>query len=293
MNKIYLRFIVTFAWVIALSFLVLPANAQINNYVLSTAGSPALDDMSSGTSLLIFSGNDDIASPVQNIGFPFSFDGITYSQFSVNSNGLMRLGNVPVSNTGNNLLSSASDFPKICPYWDDLSTGTTGIIHFKMTGVSPNRKLIVEWILTVPKNISTAALAKCQVWLFESSKVVQFVYSTGFVTNSSTGGYTIGLATSPSDFFCINAASGIKSLTEINNNTAAMPAGRNFMFTPPVPTLPPNCATNLYPANAATGLSPDFNAISGRLAEEARVVMMFTSESILLLFPLCLRIRVH
>ncbi len=261
MNKIYLRFIVTFAWVIALSFLVLPANAQINNYVLSTAGSPALDDMSSGTSLLIFSGSDDIASPVQNIGFSFSFAGTSYSQFSVNSNGLMRLGSSPVSNTASNLLTSASDFPKICPYWDDLSTGTTGIIHFKMTGVSPNRKLIVEWILTVPKNISTAALAKCQVWLFESSNIVQFVYSTGFVSNAVNGGYTIGMATSASDFFCINAASSTQSLTEINNNTAAIPSGRNFKFTPPVPTVQPNCANNLTPANGATGIGPD-NAIS-------------------------------
>lgn len=92
--------------------------------------------------------------------------------------------------------------------------------------------------------------------------MVQFVYGSGFVANSLTGGYTIGMATSPTDFFCINASSSTKSLTEINNNTVAVATARNYKFTPPVPTSVPNCASSLYPANGATGLSPDFNAVS-------------------------------
>ncbi|HRH66963.1 MAG TPA: hypothetical protein PLU53_11740, partial [Bacteroidia bacterium] len=262
MNKYYLRYALLFTCVLALLTGSSQLMAQVNNYTLSTTGAPPLDDMTSGTSLLIFSGNDDFASTVQNIGFPFPFPGATYTQFSVNSNGLMRLGSTVVSNSGSNQLTGAGDFPKICPYWDDLSTGTNGIVHFKSTGVSPNRKLTVEWNLTVPKNISGAANVKFQVWLFENTKMVQFVYGSGFTANSLTGGYTIGMATGPGDFFCINAASSTKSVSEINNNTAAVAAGRNFKFTPPVPTLPPNCAINQYPANGATGLSPDFNLIS-------------------------------
>ena len=262
MNKIYLRLVMPVVCVIALLLCPTNTDAQINDYTLSTSGAPPLDDMSSGTSLLIFSANDDVASSVQNIGFPFYFGGVTYTQFSVNSNGLMRLGSVVVSNSASNLLTGASDFPKICPYWDDLSTGTNGIVHFKSTGTSPNRKLTVEWNLTVPKNISGSANVKFQVWLFENTKMVQFVYGSGFVANSLNGGYTIGMATSASDFFCINAASSTKSLTEINNNTVTVAAGRNYRFTPPVPTTVPNCAINMYPAAGATGIAPNFNAIS-------------------------------
>ena len=136
MNKIYLRLVMPVVCVIALLLCPTNTDAQINDYTLSTSGAPPLDDMSSGTSLLIFSANDDVASSVQNIGFPFYFGGVTYTQFSVNSNGLMRLGSVVVSNSASNLLTGASDFPKICPYWDDLSTGTNGIVHFKSTGTS-------------------------------------------------------------------------------------------------------------------------------------------------------------
>lgn len=262
MNKYYLRLVMPIVCFFALVLTTTASYAQISDYTLSTSGAPALDDMTSGTSLLIFSSNDDIASSVQSIGFSFPFAGVTYTQFSVNSNGLMRLGSTAVSNTGSNVLTAASDFPKICPYWDDLSTGVNGIVHFKTTGTSPNRKLTVEWNLTVPKNISGNANVKFQVWLFENTKMVQFVYGSGFVANSLTGGYTIGMATSPTDFFCINASSSTKSLTEINNNTVAVATARNYKFTPPVPTSVPNCAISLYPANGATGLAPDFNAIS-------------------------------
>ncbi|MFN8143190.1 MAG: hypothetical protein U0073_02120 [Bacteroidia bacterium] len=262
MQKNYLRYFISVVCVIFLSVGSSTTNAQINNYVLSTVGAPALDDMNTGTSLLIFSGMDDAASTVQNIGFSFSFNGISYSQFSVNSNGLMKLGSSVVSSSAINLLTGGTDFPKICPYWDDLSTGTSGIIHFKTTGVAPSRKLIVEWNVTVPKNTGGAANAKCQVWLFETSGIVQFVYGSGFVANSLNGGYTVGLSTSASDFFCINTSTSTKSITEINNNTVAIPSTRTYKFTPPVPTSPPNCATSLFPANGATGLAPDFNNIN-------------------------------
>ena len=33
-------------------------------------------------------------------------------------------------------------------------------------------------------------MQKCQVWLFETSGIVQFVYGSGFVANSLNGGYS-------------------------------------------------------------------------------------------------------
>ena len=98
------------------------------------------------------------------------------TQFSANSNGLMRLGSTVVSTNAINQLTTNSDFPKISPYWDDLNTGTVGYCGMKLIGVAPNRKLSVEWILSIPKN--SVNTGKFQVWLYEATNVIQYVYNT-------------------------------------------------------------------------------------------------------------------
>jgi hypothetical protein len=65
-------------------------------YTFTTGSGASLDPMSGATSL-IGPNNDDLASAVVDIGFPFIFLGSTYTQFSVSSNGLMRLGNTGVT----------------------------------------------------------------------------------------------------------------------------------------------------------------------------------------------------
>ena len=49
-------------------------------------------DMSSATQILTPSGNDGLASSVQNIGFSFPFGDGVYTQYSVNTDGNLRLG---------------------------------------------------------------------------------------------------------------------------------------------------------------------------------------------------------
>src|SRR5204863_3886949 len=105
----------------------------------------ALEDMSSGTTLLVAANLDDTVSALSNIGFDFWFDGVRFTQFSVNANGLCRLGGTVIDTAFTNSLASTTDAPKIAPYWDDLWTGTNGKVHFKVIGAAPSRKLIVEW----------------------------------------------------------------------------------------------------------------------------------------------------
>ena len=49
-------------------------------------------DMSSATQILTPANSDGMASTVQNIGFSFPFRGNTYTQYSVNTDGNLRLG---------------------------------------------------------------------------------------------------------------------------------------------------------------------------------------------------------
>ena len=62
-----------------------------------SAAGVALEDMSSGTTQLVAPCQDDTASAVTNIGFDYWYDGVPTSQFSVNANGLIRLGPTVVS----------------------------------------------------------------------------------------------------------------------------------------------------------------------------------------------------
>src|SRR6266853_2241897 len=111
--------------------------------------------MSSGTTQLVTASQDDTASFVNNIGFDFWYDGVRFTQFSCNANGLCRLGSTVIDTAFTNSLASVTDAPKIAPYWDDLWVGTNGKIHYKVIGSAPNRKLVVEWQnMTIPRQAS-------------------------------------------------------------------------------------------------------------------------------------------
>ncbi|MDY0090335.1 MAG: GEVED domain-containing protein, partial [Flavobacteriaceae bacterium] len=203
----------------------------VNTYNFSTSTGVALDPMTGATQLL-GSSLDDNASAVTNIGFTFNYGGNSYTQFSVNANGLMRLGATAVTNQwANTATNAATNSPAIMPYWDDLATGTGGSVRYKVSGTAPNRILIVEWFVTVPRNTLGAANARFQAWLHESNSAVQFVYGSGMVTN--TGGYTIGLATSATVYNNALATTNTGS-TSIFYTTISAPitAGRTYMFTP-------------------------------------------------------------
>src|SRR5688500_12596296 len=106
-----------------------------STYVFSAHMGVALDDMSSRTTLLGGPTLDHDASPVTNIGFDFWYDGVRHSQFSVNANGLARLGSTVVATTFNNStsgLNTTTNAPKIAPYFEDMCTGSNGRVHYKV-----------------------------------------------------------------------------------------------------------------------------------------------------------------
>lgn len=205
-----------------------------------TSGSAAPEDMTGSTGLLTAGNLDDDASAVTPIGFTFNFDGTAYTQFSVNANGLMRLGPVAVSTVFTNSLSTATDNPKIAPLFEDLCTSSAaagGTIHYKMIGSPGSRKLIVEWknmkfrsttCSSVPDNTMTF-----QAWLTEGSDRIDFVYGT-FGTVAPTS-YSVGLAGGVGNFASVTAAAApTVSYTAANNsNTFVIPNNTQYSFIPP------------------------------------------------------------
>ena len=122
-------------------------------YATNATGSLALDmngnaiDMSTGSTTLVGAGNDDFASSVASIGFTFQMMGKPYTQFSVNSNGVLGLGGTIVGTGGTGLGNSTT--PVIAAFGGDQATVTLASVnskvHYKLFGTAPNRILVVEW----------------------------------------------------------------------------------------------------------------------------------------------------
>lgn len=211
-------------------------------YPMTVLAGVGLEDMSSGATQLVGPALDDTASAVTAIGFDFFFDGARYSQFSCNANGLCRLGSTIVTTTFNNSLATTTASPKITAYWDDLCTGTDGKVHYKVTGSPGSRKLVIEWQnMQIPRDVACgqAGNGTFQLWLFESTGVIQGVYGA-LPVSTADDGYSIGMQSGVStNFASVTASTGTVSYTAANNTqTEAIPAGTSYVFTPNVPSAP-------------------------------------------------------
>jgi hypothetical protein len=217
----------------------------ITTYPMSV-GTDTLVDMSSGTTQLVAPLADDTASPVTPIGFEFIYDGVRHSQFSVNANGLARLGSAAVTTAFNNATGFAvtTNEPKLAPYFDDLCVGGDGKVHYKVVGDAPNRKLVVEWF-----NMKMTRNATCtgatgngtfQMWLHETSGVIEFVYGAIPAAATADAGYTVGLqAGAATNFASVSTAAGTVSYDTHNSTQLdAITEGKKFSFTPNVPAAP-------------------------------------------------------
>jgi hypothetical protein len=220
-----------------------PNLVTATSYPFAATTGVALEDMSTGTTQLVAASQDDTASSVSNIGFDYWYDGVRLTQFSANANGLMRLGGTVVSTGFTNNLASTTDAPKIGAYWDDQCTGANGKVHFKLTGSAPNRKLIVEW-----QNMQITRGAGCagngngtyQIWLFETTGIIEFVYGSIQAAAAADGGYSVGLQSGAATNFASVTTTGntVSYATANNAQTNTIPSGTAYTFTPNVPAAP-------------------------------------------------------
>jgi hypothetical protein len=203
---------------------------QVNNYAYSTTTGNVLE--TGVFTNLIGNSTDDGASSVTNIGFTFNFGGTNYTQFSASSNGLMRLGSTATTTAYTNDLTTLGIAPYIGAWWDDLYSASDGYVQYMLMGVSPNQKLVVEWHVTncCPGTPFDKAF---QVWLFETSNTVEFVYGPG----ANPGSSSVFISTNgTTDFQSVTSTTNTVSTSTANNSNSSWPApapGRAYIFSPP------------------------------------------------------------
>lgn len=245
-----------------------------NNYTYSTGTGASLLAPTFSSTIVTLSTDDAVSGPIA-FGFNFVYEGITYTSFSVNSNGLMRLGNTGVSNSWSNNITLASDQPKIMPLWDDLNSSTDGGIVWGVSGSAPNRILVVDY-KTTNNGVSAPYNCNYQVWLYETTGEIRFVYGTGTTPLSFSCGIGGAVAT---NFQSVTTNTHTCSNSVANNTNATWPgSGRyySFIYTPPC-TAPTTQATMNAYTNNTTGTSLDVNWTRGNGTGGVLIVGRLTS----------------
>lgn len=225
-------------------FLGLNVKAAVSTYSFSTSTGVSLAT-GSFTNLLGTFLDDDVSAQT-NIGFTFNYNGVNYTDFSVTSNGLFAFG-VPAVTDYNNVLGNLTG-EYLVPYWDDNYTDADGYVQYQVTGAVGSRRLVVDYFISYLGN-SGAADKHFQIWIYETTNIIKFVYGDG---NDFNGGYSTGILTNGvTDFQSVTTSSHSSSISVSNDENLTWPgSGRVYTFDPasanatPTITTPANITTN-------------------------------------------------
>ena len=95
--------------------------------------------------------------------------------------------------------------------------------------------------MTIPRqSMATTGAGTFQVWLFETTGVISFVYGNGMAQNFANGGYTVGLQSgAATNFASVTTQTPTISYVTANNTQSSAITGRtSYSFTPNVPNAP-------------------------------------------------------
>lgn len=166
-----------------------------------TSGTGTDTDMSKATTILK-SGSSGTSSAVTDIGFKFELDGVVYSQFSANANGVLGLGKSSVTSAIDEIFEKASTYPLIAPFWDGGTLINTGVTYL-LSGSAGKYVLTVQWELRPSGAVSKADLLRYQVRLYETTNRIEFYYSSVSMKQNPSTGARIGIASSNTSFFSL------------------------------------------------------------------------------------------
>lgn len=228
-------------------------------YLYSTATGAALHTFTAPDTVITNGIDDTPTGTPASIGFNFRYEGTDYTQYSISPDGWILLGGATAVDQFTNNLTSATNAPKISPYWDDVATGTNGYVRTEVTGTAPNRIFVAEWFVTIPRNITGAANSTFQTWLYETSGKIEFRYGT---MNPSSMTSSVGLTGATStNFNSVTISSGTNSTTVANNSNTGQPAsGTMYVFE--FPSLTYNWTPSTFIAGQETLQSPTATAMT-------------------------------
>ena len=234
-------------FVAATMLLGLPLRAQtlIDNYRFSTGvDTTKWIDISGMDSALIetpatglmYSGR----SALTDIGFSFSFAGTSFTSFTVNCHGTIRLGGMIQASFQNNSLTQSFYMPQTVPFGNQGVLDSTCHVSCATLGDNGSRVLVVETRMKIYNTDSTYVSG--QVQFYEATGEVRIVYGVSSASDQVTSSKP-GLAKTNSDILFIDHAThSVQRLTGSPlpaNEAGVWPEqGRYYSFVPDMAACP-------------------------------------------------------
>ena len=200
---------------------------------------------SSATTLIDATGGDSKASAVTNIGFNFPFGEGVYTQFSVNSDGNLRLGSTATSTSGYSTPFSSStantNNPKINAFGCD-GYATTG--HYVKSELVGGNELVVEFWLGTYTSSTRSNLYLWQIHLYSTGDIeIVFPDAAGIPATAPAVVHQCGLCVDKTDGWIItssdNKATSFTNGSSTNNASGTwFDANQYYLFSRPVLACP-------------------------------------------------------
>ena len=205
-----IRFTLITALLLSFSFTI--SQAQLGTYVFAQS-SESYTPLTTPSVLATATANTGAAS-IDNVifnltstawNFPFQFNYIPVTQINVSSNGFITFGAVAPaisgSTTGFTPISAVTAYDgcasamgrDLNAYFISGNASQTGELSYKVIGVTPNRKFVVQYKNFRPQSSGTVfgQVFNFQIRLCETTNNIEIVYGT--VTPSSTNSVQVGL----------------------------------------------------------------------------------------------------
>ena len=200
-----------------------------------------------------------------NIGFTFTYNSVAYTQFKASINGFITFKTANTLAQPVNNLKTSTERVIVAVLWDENRVGASGTVNYKLTNTTPNRVMTIEWkALRWDKNGQSSGLLDCQIKLYETTNVIEFIYYRGsnaftFGNSGSSIGASIGLGGATSgDFLSLSNLSASTAPTKSTSvetttigkspsdfttmtytaATTQIGNGTKYRFTPPAIALP-------------------------------------------------------
>lgn len=239
------------------------ASAQSNAYLADSAANLAgvYTDLGTGGSVITVSNNDDANSAATPIGFTFTFGCDTFTDFILNTNGFIKLGTTPPSDsslfysTGNGSMGGVfnstdpADVNIISVFNHDLEAGS-GTPEFRVeTSGTPGSRVCTIQFKNLKDKTTTPAVQysniEFQIKLYEGTNVIEFVYGTWTASANAAAFKTaaVGLKTTVPSIAVTKASTTAWSSASFltgnytgnahNHRNNILPdVGRTYRFTP-------------------------------------------------------------
>ncbi len=207
--------------------------------------------------------NDDTSFNAVPIGFTFNYNGVDYTQVSIQSNGFAAMG-ASVSNSYTPLSSGATNNVLSALGRDLQGNGTTSQLMSLMEGTAPNRVFTIQW--KDYKRWGSSYVGDSfnfQIKLHETTNVVEYVYGPfTAVAVATPPTIQVGLRgaantdfnnrTSAGDWIT-STAGATNAATMALTNVFFPPSGLTWTWTPPPPSPNFNTSYKTAPAQALIG----------------------------------------